>query len=199
MGSLAAASWEIQADKCRKILRDSLNTAWLLPLNDLPAAKQLNVSTFIDTCKLLTPRELEITAASATGLVRQMASGSLTAVETVTAFLKRAHVAHQLTNFATEFMVDEALAAAAELDVYYKETGKLKGPLHGLPISTKEHIGHRGRIAHSAYVAWVDNVAEVDALLVQLCKNAGAVFHVRTNEPQSVMVSPSPLVPEPLH
>ncbi|KAH7126063.1 amidase signature domain-containing protein [Dactylonectria macrodidyma] len=187
MGSLAATSWETQADKCRKILRDSFNPAWLLSPKDLPTANQLNVSTFIETCNLLTPRELEITAASATVLVQQMASGSLTAVETVTAFLKRAHVAHQLTNFATEFMVDEALAAAAELDCYYKETGKLKGPLHGLPISTKEHIGHKGRIAHSAYVAWVDNVAEDDALMVKLCKNAGAVFHVRTNEPQSVM------------
>ncbi|KAF5013206.1 hypothetical protein FDECE_785 [Fusarium decemcellulare] len=187
MGSLAPAPWEIQAEKCRKILKDSLNPAWLLSPKELPPASQLNVSTFIETCKLLTHRELEITATSATELVQQMASGSLTAVETATAFLKRAHVAHQLTNLATEFMVDEALSAAAELDAYFKATGKLKGPLHGLPISAKEHIGFKGRIAHSAYVAWIDNIAEEDALMIQLCKKAGAVFHMRTNEPQSVM------------
>ncbi|KAJ6437915.1 NAP family protein [Purpureocillium lavendulum] len=189
MVASSAVPWEVQAEKCRKVLRDSLNPAWLLPAKQLPPATQLNVSTFFETCKLLSTRELEITATSAVELVKQMASGALTAVETTTAFLKRAHVAHQLTNFATEFMVKDALKAAAELDAYFKATGTLKGPLHGLPISTKEHIGHKGRIAHSAYVAWIDNIAEDDALLVQLCKKAGAVFHVRTNEPQSVMVS----------
>jgi Asp-tRNA(Asn)/Glu-tRNA(Gln) amidotransferase A subunit family amidase len=88
-------------------------------------------------------------------------------------------------------MTSEALKDAAELDAYFKATGKVKGPLHRLPISTKEHIGHKGRIAHSAYIALIDNVAEEDALIVQYCKQAGAVFHVRTNEPQSVMVSDS--------
>jgi hypothetical protein len=32
-------------------------------------------------------------------------------------------------NFATEFMADEAIARAKELDAYYKKTGKLVGPL----------------------------------------------------------------------
>lgn len=183
------ADWEIQAEKCRKVLRESLNPDWLLPPGQLPPVDQLNVSTFIETCGFLSARELEITATSATKLVEQMASGSLTAVETVTAFLKRAHIGHQLTNFATEFMNADALEDAAELDAHFKATGEIKGPLHGIPISTKEHIEHKGRIAHSAYVALIDNVAEEDALIVQYFKNAGAVFHVRTNEPQSVMVS----------
>ncbi|KAF5548557.1 general amidase [Fusarium phyllophilum] len=181
------ADWEIQAEKCRKVLRESLNQNWLLSASQLPPADQLNVSTFIETCGFLSARELEITATSATKLVEKMASGSLTAVETVTAFLKRTHIAHQLTNFATEFMNADALKAAAELDAYFEATGKIKGPLHGVPISTKEHIEHKGRIAHSAYVALIDNVAQEDALIVQCCKKAGAVFHVRTNEPQSVM------------
>ncbi|EOO00288.1 putative fatty-acid amide hydrolase protein [Phaeoacremonium minimum UCRPA7] len=116
-----------------------------------------------------------------------MQTGSLTAVETVTAFLKRAHIAHQLVNFATEFMIEEALATATELDEYFKTTGKLKGPLHGIPISIKEHIGLKGRITHSGFVAWIDHIPSEDALIIRLLKEAGAVFHVRTNEPQSVM------------
>ncbi|KAF4776197.1 hypothetical protein HER10_EVM0004269 [Colletotrichum scovillei] len=187
MGSLAPASWEIKADKLRKILKDSLNPKWLLAPEDLPPPSQLNISKFIDTCKLLTPREQEITACSGTELVSWMAAGKLTAVETVTAFLKRAHVAHQLTNFATEFLVDDALAAAAKLDAKFQETGKIVGPLHGLPISIKEHIGLKGKIVHSAYVAWADNVAQEDALVLRLAAKAGAVFHVRTNVPQSCM------------
>jgi hypothetical protein len=34
-------------------------------------------------------------------------------------------------NFATEFMADEAIARAKELDEYYRRTGKLVGPLVG--------------------------------------------------------------------
>ncbi|RGP63973.1 hypothetical protein FSPOR_8301 [Fusarium sporotrichioides] len=158
------------AEKSRKVLQDSLNLAWILSPQDLPQSEKLNISTFFESCGFLSPRELEITATSATNFVMKMAKGSFTAVETVTTFLRRAHIAHQLTNFATEFMVVEALQAAAELDAYFQATGKIKGPLHGVPISTKEHIGHKE-----------------NALLIQLCKNAGVVFHVRTNEPQNVM------------
>jgi amidase len=189
MGSVATC-WEAKTLGVRQILQDSLNPDWLLPADKLPPKSQKNVSTFIETSGALTSRELEITAKTAVALVADMAAGSLSAVETVTAFLKRAHVAHQLTNFATEFMVKDALEAARELDEYFAATGKLVGPLHGLPISTKEHIGLKGRIVHSGYVAWTNNVVEEDALIVKLAKRAGAVFHVRTNVPQIVMVGP---------
>lgn len=183
------SSWEAKGEKCRVILHNSLNPAWLLSPEELPPASQLNVSTFIDTCAGLTPRELEITNSDGTQLTHQMQAGKLTAVETVTAFLKRAHIAHQLVNFATEFMVEDALATAAELDAYFKTTGKLKGPLHGIPISIKEHVGFKDHVTHAGYVAWVDNVPSEDALILRLLREAGAVFHVRTNEPQTVMVS----------
>lgn len=194
MTQLSKAPWEAKAEACRKILRDSLNPQWLLPEDQLPPQSQLNVARFIETCGKLTPRELEITAKTATELTCEMAEGKLTAVETVTAFLKRAHIAHQLVNFATEFMVEDALAAAANLDRHFEATGKLFGPLHGVPISAKEHLAFKGRTCHSGYVAWAENVVEEDALVIRLAKAAGAVFHVRTNEPQSVMVCSS-LVP----
>ncbi|KAF7550000.1 hypothetical protein G7046_g8158 [Stylonectria norvegica] len=184
---IMTASWDIKAEKCRTILRNSLNPAWLLSPEELPPAAQLNVSTFIDTCNRLSPRELEITNSDATRLTSQMQAGSLTAVETVTAFLKRAHIAQQLVNFATEFMVEDALKAAAELDEYFVATGKLKGPLHGIPVSLKEHVGLKDRITHAGYIAWIDNVPSEDAHIVRLLRAAGAVFHVRTNEPQTVM------------
>lgn len=190
MGSISVASedWESKAKLCRKILDSSLNSAWLLSPDELPGSDVLDVSRFVETCSLLTEREISITNTSATDLVKQMSTGDLSAVETVTAFLKRAHVGHQLLNFATEFLVEEALTRARELDSYYQATGKLVGPLHGIPISVKEHIGLKGRITHSCYIAWTDNVAQEDALLVRLLKSAGGIIHVRTNEPQSLMV-----------
>jgi Asp-tRNA(Asn)/Glu-tRNA(Gln) amidotransferase A subunit family amidase len=36
-------------------------------------------------------------------------------------------------------------------------------------------------------VAWVGNLADEDSLILQILWEAGAVFHARTTEPQSLM------------
>jgi amidase len=85
-------------------------------------------------------------------------------------------------------MFDEALKEARSLDAIYQKTGKVVGPLHGVPISVKEMVHFKDRICHTAYVAWIDRVEPEDALLIRNLRAAGALFHVRTNEPQTVMV-----------
>ncbi|KAK5047350.1 hypothetical protein LTR84_006873 [Exophiala bonariae] len=180
-------SWEIKAQKCRDILSASLKQEWLLPHDKLPSPDELDVSGFIKKSNALSDDELKITESSATELITRMRTGELTALATVTAFLKRAHIGHQLLNFATEFLTQEALARAAELDKIFLSTGKLVGPLHGLPISLKEHIGLKDRITNATYVALIDNITTDDALLVRLLKTAGAIPIVRTNGPQSLM------------
>lgn len=40
--------------------------------------------------------------------------------------------------------MERALARAAELDKHLKDTGKVVGPLHGLPISLKDQICIKG-------------------------------------------------------
>ena len=91
-------------------------------------------------------------------------------------------------NFATEFLAESALEQARRLDQIFKETGKIVGPLHGVPISAKEHIGMKGRVCNAGFVSWCDHVSPDDAYVVQFLQNAGAIVHVRTNEPQSLMV-----------
>ncbi|KAF9892336.1 hypothetical protein FE257_002113 [Aspergillus nanangensis] len=179
--------WQSQAQKAKDILHASIPTQWLAPAHLLPPAHQKDVTDFPRTSGLLTDRELSITDMSATALVSGMAAGLLTAEEVVVAFLKRAVLAHQLTNFATEFMADKAIARAKELDAYRKKTGKLVGPLHGVPISVKEHIEIAGLTCNAGFVAWAGEIPDKDALLLQYLANAGAVFHVRTNQPQSLM------------
>ena len=61
------------------------------------------------------------------------------------------------------------------------------GPLHGLPVSVKEHIGMRGLGLNAGYAAWWDRVADADAHVLQILARAGAVFHARTTQPQSLM------------
>ncbi|KAJ5734292.1 hypothetical protein N7493_003078 [Penicillium malachiteum] len=179
--------WETQAQRGRDILNNSIPKQWLAPTDTLPPAAQKNVIDFPRKSGLLSERELSITELSATQLVTEMGRGKLKAEEVVVAFLKRAVLGHQLLNFATEFMADQAISRAKELDAYFQRTGQLVGPLHGVPISVKEHIELKNRTCNTGYVAWVDQIATEDAYLVQLLSNAGAVFHVRTNQPQTLM------------
>ncbi|EXJ78169.1 hypothetical protein A1O3_09330 [Capronia epimyces CBS 606.96] len=179
--------WESQAAICRSILDKSIVAEFRVPLNQLPSGPRLNVLHVPSESGLLSARELDITACDGTRLAEAIASGCWSAEEVTVAYLKRATIGHQMVNFATEFLADRALATARELDVYFKKTGKTVGPLHGVPISVKEHIGIKNRICHTGYVAWIKNVASADALVVHLLQKAGAVILLRSNEPQSLM------------
>ncbi|KAG2421812.1 hypothetical protein HFD88_005788 [Aspergillus terreus] len=179
--------WKAKAQTAQSILDASIPKQWLLPEDKLPSK---DVKSVVDVARhsgLLSARELSISEMTATALVAGMAAGLLTAEEVVVAFLKRAVIGHQLTNFATEFMADAAIARAKELDAHYKKTGKLVGPLHGVPISVKEHIQIAGRTCNAGYVTWANDIATEDALLLQYLTTAGAIFHLRTNQPQSLM------------
>lgn len=185
---MAANNWETLAQVSREILDKSIQKQWLLPTAKLPSPDRTNVLDVPRESGILTERELEITVTDATGLVEGMRKGTWTAEEVTIAFLKRATIGHQLLNYATEFMAEEAISQARNLDTYFQSTGKVVGPLHGVPISTKEMVSFKDRILHTGYVSWVSNVAPQDALIVKILRKAGAVFHVRTNLPQTCMV-----------
>ena len=59
--------------------------------------------------------------------------------------------------------------------------------MHGLPISVKESIGMKGLGLNAGFVAWYDHKAEVDAHVLQILARAGAVFHARSTQPQTMM------------
>lgn len=54
-------------------------------------------------------------------------------------------------------------------------------------MSVKEHIYLEGSTATSGLVAWADNVCDHDALIVSQFRDAGAVFHVKTTNPMTLM------------
>ncbi|KAI3406589.1 hypothetical protein KGF56_000721 [Candida oxycetoniae] len=150
-------------------------------------AEQFDAVDYLYKAKLLSPKEFEITDTPAATLLQNIASGKWTSVEVFKAFAKRAILAHQFTNCAMEFFVDEGLKRAEELDAYYKEHGKTMGPLHGMPISVKEHVAYKGKPLHACYVGLIDNIATEDSVGLQIMKKMGAVFYVRTSQPQTLM------------
>lgn len=98
-------SWELKAKHARDILQKSIPKQWLAPSEKLPPAEQLDVHDFPRTSGLLSEKELSTTEKSATALVADMGSGSLTAEEVVVAFLKRAVLGHQLVGSPGSFYV----------------------------------------------------------------------------------------------
>ncbi|KAF3150202.1 hypothetical protein TWF594_010082 [Orbilia oligospora] len=150
-----------------------------------PSKLPLNV---YKTCQYyLTPREIEITEANPIIILAQLANSTISAVDVTRAFLKRAAIAQKLTNCTTELLPSIALARAAELDAHLKTHKKPVGPLHGLPISIKEHLGLKGHDLNAGFCGWVGNTAFETADILRPLYDAGCIFYVRTTQPQTLM------------
>lgn len=146
------ASYEAKARIFREQLEAKIPASLRLPpaiLEDPP----LNVTHIPETCGLLTPKELAITELDATAVCQKIAIGELTAVDAVTAFGKRAAIAHQLTACLIDFFLDEGIKQAQQLDEYFRKEGKVIGPLHGLPISIKVSADRTNRDDLSQMIA----------------------------------------------
>ncbi|KZZ96834.1 acetamidase [Moelleriella libera RCEF 2490] len=146
-----------------------------------------NVTGIPRECGILSEADLDITDNhDASALAQAIASGKLTSVQVVTAFAKRALVAHQLTCCLTEWFMDEAIQRAQELDHHLATTGTTVGPLHGVPISIKDHIPVAGHWKDQGFID-TRTKDEHDCQLVAILRSAGAVFYCKTNQPQSIM------------
>lgn len=145
-----------------------------------------NVTSIPATCGILSPEELEITEYDAVSLLEAIAIRKYTAVAVTQAFCKRAIIAHQLTCCLTQWFMNEAIAQARELDAYFEQNGKPIGPLHGLPISIKDHIQVAGTYSSQGCFASI-TYDDTDADIVAILRSQGAVIYCKTNQPQSLM------------
>lgn len=151
------------------------------------ANNQFNSVKYLYENNLLSEEEFAITDLPAYEIVAKIAGGQWSAVQVFKAFAKRGTIAHQFTNCALDLFPEEGLKRAEYLDEYYAKNGKTIGPLHGLPISLKEQMNYKGKITHGGYVSKIDNIPETHSITTQILENLGAVFYVRTNEPQTLM------------
>ncbi|KAF7563560.1 hypothetical protein G7046_g569 [Stylonectria norvegica] len=154
---------------------------------ELIANPPLDVSGIPSTCGILTPQEVEITETfDAVGLAEAIAAKKYTAVAVATAFSKRAIIAHQLTCCLTQWLMDEALERARFLDAHLAEHGTTVGPLHGVPISIKDHMPIAGTSSSlGAFSIMVDD--KEDSHMIGILRDLGAVFYCKTNQPQTLM------------
>ncbi|KAF5875738.1 putative fatty-acid amide hydrolase protein [Botrytis fragariae] len=182
-----ASTWQAIATRRQQEILSSIPSEWILPADLLKSKRPLDL---VKTCGLLNEREVKIVYSTAVDLLERMRTRECTAVEVTTAFCKASAVAHQATNCLAWTMYPSALSHAAKLDAHMSQTGTPIGPLHGLPISVKEHIYLIDTPSTSGFVGWADNFCtspSQEGMCIQVLRNSGAVFHVKTTNPQGLM------------
>lgn len=100
----------------------------------------------------LTDQQRAIVNFDATALVEHIKKGVYTSTQVLTAFVTVATRANDVTNCLTESCLKDAFERAAELDKHFKKFGQVVGPLHGLPVSIKDHIKVKGLDTSTGYV-----------------------------------------------
>ncbi|KAL2801887.1 amidase signature domain-containing protein [Aspergillus granulosus] len=172
--------------------RDSMIPAdWVLPehiLRHVQERSRAALDLFTET-SLLTKREVLITEGyDAQALSTRIARSEFTAVEVCLAFCKRAAIAQQLTNCATEIFIDKALERAKFLDDYLRMKQEPYGPFHGVPISVKDCYNVEGQATTIGFVSFLGKPKAVkNSPIVDILRDNGALIYCKTNVPQTMM------------
>ena len=77
-------------------------------------------------------------------------------------------------------MFNDAIERAQKLDEEFQKTGKVVGPLHGLPISLKDNFNIPGYPSSLGFCNWALEPVETESTIVGLLKAMGAVPYVKT-------------------
>lgn len=113
-------------------------------------------------------------------LLQKIQSGELTAEAICKKYLGRIEQVDPLLKAVIELNPD-ALEIARNLDEERKN-GKIRGPLHGIPVMIKDNIDTGDKMQTTAgSLALAGHIAEKDAFIVKKLREAGAVLLGKTN------------------
>src|SRR5690348_1731473 len=123
----------------------------------------------------------ELADLSGADLARMLADGELTSVELVQMSLDRIEALDRDNTRAIIEINPEALDIARRRDAEHRR-GRVRGPLHGLPLLVKDNIDTGDRMLTTAgSLAMTGAPAPADAPLVARLRRAGAVLIGKTN------------------
>ncbi len=119
----------------------------------------------------------------ATELARRLRTRELSAREVLAAHLDRIDEVNQAVNAIVTIVADQAMDAATRADDALAR-GDAVGPLHGLPIAHKDLVATAGIRTTSGSPIFADTVPDVDDLLAERARSAGAIVIGKTNTPE---------------
>jgi amidase len=124
----------------------------------------------------------DIVFLTASELAQKIRSGELTSLEVVDAYLSQIYAFNPKLNALVIVDAENARALAKAADDALAK-GEKWGPLHGVPVTIKDHIATRGLKTTSAYPPMKDYIPDFDAPVVERLKDAGAIILGKTNLP----------------
>ncbi|XP_009637124.2 vitamin D3 hydroxylase-associated protein-like [Egretta garzetta] len=113
-------------------------------------------------------------------LTGRLQEGSLSPKTVLYTYLEKALEVTQQTNCLRHF-IPECEEQLQEI----QEQGE-KGLLYGIPVSIKDHIGHKGHLSTCGLVQRLGTLVQEDSILVKVLKRQGAIPFALTNVPQSL-------------
>jgi len=125
---------------------------------------------------------LDVVELSAADARDRMASGALTSEALTKAYLDRIAAiddAGPMLNAVIEINPNAAADAAA-LDAERK-AGKVRGPMHGIPVLIKDNVDVAGLVNSAGSLALADNRPSADAFMVKRLRDSGAVILGKAN------------------
>ena len=122
----------------------------------------------------------ELAGLTLTEAANRIRAGSVTSTELTQACLERIRTYNPKIFAYITVLTDSALARAARLDAEAK-AGKLRGPLHGIPIALKDNIDTAGIRTTAASKVYDDRIPAEDAEVARRLAAAGAVFIGKAN------------------
>ena len=127
--------------------------------------------------------EFELNETTVTELQEKMTAGKYTSEQITALYLKRIEAVDKngpKLNAVIEVNPD-AVSIAKAMDAERK-SGKVRGPLHGIPVLIKDNIDTADKMMTTAgSLALVGNIASKDAFIVKKMRDAGAVLLGKTN------------------
>jgi amidase len=140
-------------------------------------------ATGVNSTDTAAPDDFELNEATIAGLQEKMRTGKYTSAGITKLYLARIDAidkAGPILNSVIEVNPD-ALFVAAAMDAERK-SGKVRGPLHGIPVLIKDNIESADKMQTTAgALAMEGNIAAKDAFIVKKLRDAGAVLLGKTN------------------
>src|SRR6266436_4578446 len=122
----------------------------------------------------------DLAALSLTEASARIRARSVTPTQLTEACLARIETYNPKLNAFIAVLRERALAQARELDAEQR-SGKLRSPLHGIPIALKDNIDTAGIRTTGASAVFDDRIPDEDAEVTRRLKAAGAVIVGKTN------------------
>lgn len=123
---------------------------------------------------------------SATEMAESVRNKSISSVDLVRAHLNQIHRYNPKLNAIITIDEGAALEQARKADASLA-SGEIWGPLHGVPVTIKDHFAVKGMRTTNAFPPLADQVTDFDATVVQRLRDAGAIILGRTNMPVLAM------------